>query len=290
VARVAAASAALRGDATELDKHAKEAGLDRLHQAQWLAKSKNLEAAEKLADQAVNDGKEEVPPLALLVDILWRREKKEEALKRFEELRKVAHSADLDLPIMIALAPVAKEAAAGDDWRIAQEPASDTGERPTWDKLGPESWQPYAAEPLFMVSPDGDEITGDAWEGKPRLVIFYLGAGCLHCVEQLKTFAPRLEEFRSQGIDVFAVSNESTALLKKGLDLFDEKMPIPLFTDPEQMAFMSYRCWDDFESIPLHGTYLIDSKGRVRWQDIGPEPFNEVDFLLNESTRLLNLP
>jgi len=27
----------------------------------------------------------------------------------------------------------------------------------------------------------------------------------------------------------------------------------------------------------------------VRWQDIGAEPFNDVEFLLKESTRLLSL-
>jgi hypothetical protein len=40
----------------------------------------------------------------------------------------------------------------------------------------------------------------------------------------------------------------------------------------------------------LHGTFLIDADGKVRWQDIGHEPFNEVDFLLEESSRLLSLP
>lgn len=290
VARVSAAAAAVRGDASALEKHVKDAELDRVYQAQWLAKTKNLEAAEKLAEQLVKDGPGEVPPLAILADIQWRRDKKQDALKRFEELRKVAHSADTDLPMLTALAPIVKEAGLEGDWRIAQEPANDLGERPSWDKLGPEAWQPYAAEPLFITTPEGTEITGDAWEGKPRIVIFYLGAGCLHCVEQLKKFSPRVEEFRSQGIDVFAVSNETTELLKKGLEMFEEEMPIPLFTDPDQMAFMSYRCWDDFESVPLHGTYLIDSKGFVRWQDIGPEPFIDVDFLLLESKRLLSLP
>ena len=40
--------------------------------------------------------------------------------------------------------------------------------------------------------------------------------------------------------------------------------------------------------MPLHGTFLIDESGHVRWQDIGHEPFTEVDFLLREARRLLD--
>ncbi len=34
--------------------------------------------------------------------------------------------------------------------------------------------------------------------GKPTIVIFYLGAGCLHCVEQLHKFGPKAAEFAQQ--------------------------------------------------------------------------------------------
>ena len=51
--------------------------------------------------------------------------------------------------------------------------------------------------------------------------------------------------------------------------------------------FKQYRAYDDFEKQPLHGTFLIDRVGLVRWQDISYEPFEEVEFLLNESKRLL---
>ncbi len=42
--------------------------------------------------------------------------------------------------------------------------------------------------------------------------------------------------------------------------------------------------------MPLHGTFLIDGNGRVRWQDVSYEPFTDVHFLLAESKRLLALP
>jgi hypothetical protein len=42
--------------------------------------------------------------------------------------------------------------------------------------------------------------------------------------------------------------------------------------------------------MPLHSVVLLDEQGTIRWQDIGAEPFVDVDWLLRESTRLLGLP
>ena len=78
--------------------------------------------------------------------------------------------------------------------------------------------------------------------------------------------------------------------LKQGIEAFDEKLDVPLLSDADAHVFKSFFCWDDFENQPLHGTFLIDSRGRVRWQDIGYEPFTDADFLLEESKRLLALP
>lgn len=71
---------------------------------------------------------------------------------------------------------------------------------------------------------------------------------------------------------------------------FDGELQIPLLADPEHRVFRDYRCWDDFEDLALHGTFLIGADGRVLWQDIGHEPFQDAEFLLNESRRLLSLP
>ncbi|MDB4610063.1 peroxiredoxin family protein, partial [Verrucomicrobia bacterium] len=64
----------------------------------------------------------------------------------------------------------------------------------------------------------------------------------------------------------------------------------PLVSDADLRIFKTYRAFDDFENQPLHGTFLIDGDGLVRWQDISYEPFNNPDFLLKEAKRLLQLP
>jgi peroxiredoxin len=290
IARGSAAAAAKRKDLESLKQHISTAKLDSLIQAQWLADAGDMDGAIKLAEKGVRDGASQVRPLAVLVDLQWRKGNKAEAKKRFKALRKVAAVADLDTPMLAKLAGIAKEVGAEGDWRIAAEPATDLGERPPLDDLGPFRWQPYTSPSWGAKSPDGELISGEEFDGKARLVIFYLGFGCLHCVEQLHEFAPMRDQFAAAGIEMVAISTETVEQLQVGIKGFDKKIDIPLLSDAENHVFKSFRCWDDFENQPLHGTFLIDARGRVRWQDIGYEPFTDADFLLKESARLLALP
>jgi len=54
-------------------------------------------------------------------------------------------------------------------------------------------------------------------------------------------------------------------------------------------TFKAYRAFDDFENQALHGTFIIDERGLVRWQDISFEPFMDGKFVLKEAQRLLNV-
>ena len=123
-------------------------------------------------------------------------------------------------------------------------------------------------------------------------MVFYLGFGCLHCVEQLQAIAPLAERFAAAGIRIVAVGSDTAAKAYESLQALDEgeRFPFPLLADPELLAFKTWRCFDDFEVMPLHGTFLVDGDGRVCWQDISFEPFTEVEWLLGECRRLLALP
>ena len=290
IARGAAASASVRKDLEAFKKHAKKAKLDRVLEAQWLADAGDVAGGIKLAQRAVSEGKGRVRPLAVLVNLLWRDGKKDEAKKQFAELRTLAGTADIDTPLLAKLSPIAKAAKAPTDWRTPAEPAKDLGERPDLDELGPFRWQPYVAPSWEAREADNELVASPEYAGRPRLLIFYLGFGCLHCVEQLHAFSPKLKEFRDAGIEVVGISTESVEELANAQENFDKKMSIPLFADGKHVAFKSFRCWDDFENQPLHGTFLIDAQDRVRWQDIGHEPFNDADFVLEEAKRLLALP
>ncbi|MGV2342106.1 MAG UNVERIFIED_CONTAM: peroxiredoxin family protein [Planctomycetaceae bacterium] len=84
-----------------------------------------------------------------------------------------------------------------------------------------------------------------------------------------------------------AISTDKQENLKRALENLEGGLPFPLAADPEMAVFKQYRCYDDFEKAALHGTFLVDPAGRVRWQDISFEPFMDTAFLLKESRRLL---
>ncbi len=155
--------------------------------------------------------------------------------------------------------------------------------------LGPLRWAPYQADEWVLEQSTGTIHSMKSQQGKPTIVLFYLGFGCLHCIEQLKAFAPKMEEFQKLGIDVLAISSENMASLRKGIDEFDQPLPIPLLADPELRVFRRFRCYDDFEQTPLHGTFFVDSQRQVLWQDIGYEPFTDVDFLMMEVARQMKI-
>lgn len=273
------------GTAVDWLEKAKGDGLE-LAWAKYLAEES--ETALKDAQQHVDEQEQEVQPRARLVELYWRAGQREDAKKAFEVLRESSASIDMDLPIFQRLAPIAAELELPVDWRIFHPPASDLGQRPDLATLGPFRWQPSLAADGEVQDSLGKGVSLEQFRGRPMIVIFYLGVGCLHCVEQLHAFAEDVDSFKAAGIDVIAVSTDTQEKLKQSIDNYDAgELPIELFSDSNLDVFKTYRCYDDFEKQPLHGTFLMDSEGLVLWQDIGYEPFMDLEFLLGESQRLL---
>lgn len=247
--------------------------------------------AEQTALEAKNAADKQVHPLANYVDILQRVGKAKEAQEAFKQLRELARNIDLDTPIAKRLAPLAKEMKLPDDWRLKPESPADLGPRPDLDSLGPLAWRPSPAPGFQLPDANGKQIALTQYRGKPVVLIFYLGFGCVHCVEQLRAFKPMTEEFQRAGIEILAVSTDSVADIKKSLvdAKQDGKYPFPIVSDNAMQVFKAYRAYDDFEKLPLHATLLLDAAGNVLWQDISYEPFADAKFMLKESQRLLKL-
>jgi peroxiredoxin len=249
------------------------------------------EKAIKLAQEAVEGSTNQVQTLANYAAILNECDKEDEAKEQFERLRALATQTDLELPVFERVMPLAKSLGLKNDWRVPYKPTSDVGDRPALDTLGPFRWQPSRAPDFVLRDSDNDKISLKDYRGKPLLVIFYLGHGCVHCIEQLNLFAPTASDYKEAGISLLAVSTDSVEGLKKTLEKSksEDGFPFPLVSNESLDVFKAYRAYDDFEKMPLHGTFLIDGNGLVRWQDISYEPFTETQFLLKEARRLLNL-
>ncbi|MCA8988517.1 MAG: redoxin domain-containing protein [Planctomycetaceae bacterium] len=249
--------------------------------------------AEELVQEAVKSAKNEVIPLANKIDILFRIGKEKEAREAFTQLREISGDIDnLTLPPFQRLTEIAAALELPADWRVARKLADDVGDRPLLDSIGPLRYAPSPALGWTLPNANGESVSLEQFRGRPVVVIFYLGYGCLHCVEQLTTFAPKTKNFSDAGISLVAISTDEINDLKKSLDAFqvEGEFPFPLVSDAELNIFKDYRAFDDFENQPLHGTFLIDGDGLVRWQDISYEPFKDPDFLLKEARRLLQLP
>ncbi|MEM7200034.1 MAG: redoxin domain-containing protein [Planctomycetota bacterium] len=263
------------------------------HLARTYLRAGRAEDAHKTAKEASKAGR--APGMATYAHVLWElsradqdvdlgkldaAELRDEAKKTFEELRALSSQFDLEERPFARLALLAGELGHPPDWRVAAQPEDDIGARPALADLGPFRWAPMEAPTWTLPTPSGRDISLSDYRGKPVIAVFFLGFGCAHCVEQLQALEPRSEEFKEAGIEIVTVGTEMVA---------DNPYSFPITGDPQLTVFKQWRCFDDFESTALHGTFLIDGDGRIRWLDISYEPFMDIDFLLEESQRLLSL-
>ena len=266
----------------------KASRISRERKSQLQLKIGNKKEAQKLASQSAKSTNE-VYPLANYVDILWKSEQEKEAIEQFKLLRKISSSIDLEHAVFQRLNPIAKKLNLPEDWRIQNKLSHDVGERPSLDSLGPFRWTPSPAAQWSLTDGQGKNRSLNDYTGRPLIVVFYLGKGCAHCIEQLSAFAPEVDSFKQAGIDLIAISTDNVGGLRETFQLNKDKpFPFPLLSDTSLKVFKQYRVFDDFENQPLHGTFLIDRGGLVRWQDISYEPFTKINFLLKESKRLLS--
>jgi peroxiredoxin len=258
----------------------------------WLRLGEPAKAVE-VAQQDVEKHPRSTPELARLVLALHAAGRADQAREKFTELRTVAGHADLDAPLLQRLVALAEAFGFPADWRTPEPPRDDVGDRPPLAEIGPLLWTPQPAPDftLPVVSEAGGSQSLAGLRGEPVLLVAYLGFGCLHCVEQLQALQPRQQEFAALGIRVVAVGTDPVDSARASLATFapGERPTFPLLADPELTLFRDYHAYDDFERMPLHGTFLLDAQGRIRWQDISAEPFTDFAFLLGEAKRLLQL-
>ncbi|MCE9520115.1 MAG: redoxin domain-containing protein, partial [Verrucomicrobia bacterium] len=262
----------------ELDK-ARDTPKDRLVRYQLRMNEK--EKAAKLALQLPQDA----PGVALRVDVLLQCDKIDDAKKQFDVLRTLGATMDGDLPISKRMDEVASQFGITDAWRNSAAPRSDSGVRPPIETLGPLQWHPWDAAGFSLPDRSGRQTDFNDFKKRPLIVLFYLGHTCGHCMEQLKAFAASAADFEKAGIGIVAIGSEQAEELSATSSACsgENGTPFPLLADPSYNVFRQWRCYDDFEGMGLHGVFLVDTQGQVRWADVGYEPFKNTRFLIEES-------
>ncbi len=124
----------------------------------------------------------------------------------------------------------------------------------------------------------------------PVIVVFYLGSTCMACVAHLVELDVALSRFRDRGARVLAISGDSPEFSMERMRQFGG-FQIPLLSDPDHAVSSAYGVWkavpggekDDGEA--LHGTFIVDRDGTVRWAYLGDRPFTDIEALLTELSK-----
>jgi thioredoxin-dependent peroxiredoxin len=136
-----------------------------------------------------------------------------------------------------------------------------------------------------LIDTDGHRVSlHDLRHDGPVVVVFYYGYYCSHCVAQLFALEEDLPKFAKAGAHVVALSAdppETTAARFKQYGRFH----FPVLSDrankvAEQFGVYT-RARGDHEEDLKHGTFVIDSSGRIVWGVAGDRPFVDNQYLLS---------
>jgi peroxiredoxin/N-acetylneuraminic acid mutarotase len=153
----------------------------------------------------------------------------------------------------------------------------------TADRTSDAAVEPSAAPAWSLPDASGKTVSLSQYKGRPVVLIFYEGSGCLRCADQLNNFAGKVRDFTDAGIELVAIGTDTPEQLKEALA--DTAFPFPLLPDAKLNVFKAYGCVD-FNNQPLHGTFLIDAQGRVSSRRISDLPFNDPALVLKEAKEL----
>ena len=170
-------------------------------------------------------------------------------------------------------------------------PEMDQTSKPVWPALPPPPPVPPAAAPGQMPAwslPGADGVEqslASVQGGQTTVFLFFLGHECRHCMDQLRTFDPYASRFAKAGARLVAVSAdgpEGVAQTFASLESEPVRRPFafPVLADSERHAFAPWGVMDEFLGDAIHGVFVLDAGGRLRWRHLGVEPYMMVSDVL----------
>jgi len=143
--------------------------------------------------------------------------------------------------------------------------------------------------PAFVL----EDTHGKTWNLReavldgPVVVVFYLGSTCMACVTHLVELDAEISRFLEQGARVLAVSRDAPEFSRDRMRKFGG-FQIPLLSDRDHATSLAYGVWkavpggDEDDGEALHGTFIVDRDGVVRWAHVDDRPFTDIEALLTE--------
>lgn len=143
--------------------------------------------------------------------------------------------------------------------------------------------RPYSAPAWTLPDEKGREQSLAALSrSHPSLLVFFEGFSCIRCNEQIQQLITQIDAFKKAGVNVIAVSTDTVESLAQTLS--ENPCPFPMVADPKLSAFRDYGCAMGRE--PMHGLFLVDRQGKVRWQAVTSKPYMDWERVFAEAGRL----
>jgi peroxiredoxin len=145
--------------------------------------------------------------------------------------------------------------------------------------------------PDFSLSDtDGKPVSlSEKLKDGPVVLVFYYGYNCNHCVSQLFALSKDIDKFRELGVTVVSISADPSEQTRERFKQYGA-FGFPVLSDPSNAVATKYGTYTPSakpgeDGDLLHGTFVIDRKGRVVWANRGDGPFTENRTLLVELHR-----
>jgi peroxiredoxin len=141
--------------------------------------------------------------------------------------------------------------------------------------------EPYPAPAWSLPRGDGGSDRLASFRGKPTVLFLGEGFGCLRCSQQIDVLQAYATSFAERGVNLVGIGAETPEALRTAWK--ESPCSFPLFADPLGATHRAYGC---FEGKPVHGVFLLDAEGAVRWKAIGKNPYADIDGLLRLASGL----
>lgn len=165
--------------------------------------------------------------------------------------------------------------------------------------LADNSFKPVESQPLSLLNQAAPEFAlpdvngleqklSELGKGRPVVVVFYLGYGCSHCVAQLLALDKDLHYFSELDADIVAISSDSPEHTAERYREYGE-FHFPVLADVDYGVSQKWGVYqpetDEKPEFMYHGTFIVDSHGKVVWGAQGKEPFLDNKTLLHVLAR-----
>jgi peroxiredoxin len=152
---------------------------------------------------------------------------------------------------------------------------------------------PGTRAPEFALrDPSGDVVRLSDFRGRPVVVVFYPLDWSPGCRQQLDLYQQELDEFRSRGAELVAISVDS--LYSHGAWAAVRGLTFPLLADfhPKGASAREYSVWREQDGFSERALYVIDGDGAIAFSHVAPYVHHVPDIyeLLRALDELVGVP